>query len=193
MTRICVFTGSSPGRSDQYREVASTLGTALVEAGHSLVYGGAHVGLMGVVADAVLAAGGEAIGVLPSSLVEHEVAHEGLTELHLTDSMHERKALMAELSDAFVALPGGFGTLDEFFEALTWGQLGLHEKPCAFLNVAGYFDGLLTFIDHAVDERFLRAEQRDSLIVATDPAALLDAIARYQPTHVEKWIDRSDV
>ena len=192
-SRICVFTGSSPGRNDEYRQAAMSFGTALIEAGHGLVYGGAHVGLMGAVADAVLAAGGEVIGVLPRSLVEHEIAHQGLTELRLTDSMHERKALMAELSDAFVALPGGFGTLDEFFEALTWGQLGLHEKPCGFLNVAGYFDGLLAFIDHAVDERFLRSEQRDSIIVATDVDDLLSSIASYRPAHVEKWIDRSGI
>lgn len=191
-SRICVFTGSSPGRRDEYRDAAVSLGAKFGESGYGLVYGGAHVGLMGAVADAALAGGAEVIGVLPRSLIEHEIAHDGLTELHLTDSMHERKALMAELSDAFIALPGGFGTLDEFFEVLTWGQLGLHEKPCGFLNVAGYFDGLFEFINHAVEERFLRPEQRDSLIVATDVSELLAAITSYEPVHLDKWIDRTE-
>ncbi len=191
-SRICVFTGSSPGRRDEYRDAAVSLGAKLGESGYGLVYGGAQVGLMGAVADAALAGGAEVIGVLPRSLIEYEIAHDGLTELHLTDSMHERKALMAELSDAFIALPGGFGTLDEFFEVLTWGQLGLHEKPCGFLNVAGYFDGLFEFIDHAVEERFLRPEQRDSLIVATDVSELLAAITSYEPVHLDKWIDRTE-
>lgn len=190
ISRVCVFTGSSPGHGDEYRQAATDLGTALVEAEYDLVYGGANVGLMGVIADAVLAGGGTAIGVLPRGLMEHEVAHEGLSELHLTDSMHERKALMAELSDAFVALPGGFGTIDEFFEMLTWSQLGLHKKPCALLNIAGYFDPLLEFIDQSVRERFVAAPQRDALIVETDPAALLDALTSYEPVQVDKWLDR---
>ncbi|MDA0350702.1 MAG: TIGR00730 family Rossman fold protein [Chloroflexi bacterium] len=190
LRRICVFTGSSPGRRDDYRIAAQSLGVALAGRGTGLVYGGANVGLMGILANAALEAGGEVIGVLPESLVSHEVAHPGLTELHTVDCMHARKAMMVELSDAFVAMPGGFGTIDEFFEVLTWSQLGLHQKPCALFNIAGYFDPLLEFIDGAVRERFLAESQRDALIVEGDVPALLAAIEAFQPVYVEKWLDR---
>jgi uncharacterized protein (TIGR00730 family) len=186
-----VFTGSSPGSRVEYRQTAEALGRLLAERGIGLVYGGARVGLMGAVADATLAAGGTVIGVIPQSLVDREVAHTGLTELRVVASMHERKATMADLSDAFVALPGGFGTLEEFFEVLTWAQLGLHRKGCGLLNVAGYFDGLLAFADHAVTERFLRRDNREMVLVADDPAHLLERLARYEPPAVDKWLDRA--
>ena len=156
-----------------------------------LVYGGARVGLMGVLADAALKAGGEVIGVIPRALVAREVAHAGLTELHVVESMHERKALMADLSDGFIALPGGWGTLDELFEILTWAQLGLHQKPCGLLNVQGYFDPLLSFVDHSIDEGFVRPEYRRLFAVADAAAPLLDLLSRQTPPTVEKWIDRA--
>jgi uncharacterized protein (TIGR00730 family) len=146
---------------------------------------------MGIIADATLTAGGQAIGVIPAALVAREIAHEGLTELRIVSSMHERKALMADLSDAFIAVPGGWGTLEEFFEVLTWAQLGLHRKPCGLLNVLGYFDGLLSFLEHAVGERFLRREYASMIAVAASPAALLDRLGSYAPPAVEKWIDRA--
>ena len=191
MKRLCVFAGSSAGTRNEYRDAARGLGRALADRGIGLVYGGARVGLMGIVADTVLAAGGEAIGVIPATLVAREIAHEGLTELRIVSSMHERKALMADLSDAFVAVPGGWGTLEEFFEVLTWAQLGLHRKPCGLLNVQGYFDGLLSFLDHSVAEGFLRREYRSMIAVSASPAALLDGLASYKPPAVEKWIDRA--
>ena len=156
--------------------------------GLKLVYGGARVGLMGRVADAALAAGGEVVGVMPSLLVEKEVAHRGLTEFHEVGSMHDRKALMADLADGFVSLPGGAGTLEEVFEVWTWAQLGYHEKPVAFLNVDGYYDKLIGFVDHIVDEQFLRRQHADMLIVKDDAAALIDACRSYEPQHVTKWI-----
>jgi uncharacterized protein (TIGR00730 family) len=181
MRRICVFAGSSPGVRPVYAEVAQALGAELVQRGLGLVYGGASRGLMGVVADAALAAGGEVIGVLPRGLFEREVAHRGLTELHEVGSMHERKALMAQLSDGFIALPGGFGTCDELFETLTWAQIGIHHKPVGLLDVNDYFAKLLAFVAHASAEGFIPSAQNDLLLRATDPAALLDAFARYQP------------
>jgi uncharacterized protein (TIGR00730 family) len=190
MNRVCVFAGSSAGTRDDYQEAARALGQAMATRGIGLVYGGARVGLMGVIADAVLAAGGEAIGVIPAALVAREIAHDGLTELRIVGSMHERKALMADLSDAFVAVPGGWGTLEEFFEVLTWGQLGLHQKPCGLMNVLGYFDGLLSFLEHTVTEGFLRREYRSMIAVAASPAALLDQLASLKPPAIEKWIDR---
>ena len=190
MQRVCVFTGSSAGVRGEYRDAAHDLGRLLAQRGIGLVYGGARVGLMGAVADAALEAGGSVIGVIPEALVAKEIAHTGLTELRVVGSMHERKALMADLSDAFVALPGGWGTLEEFFEVLTWAQLGLHRKPCGLLNVAGYFDGLLTFADHAAGEGFVRREHREMMFVADTPDVLLDRMARHQPPAVEKWIDR---
>jgi uncharacterized protein (TIGR00730 family) len=190
MKRICVFCGSSPGSRPEYRAAAEELGAELVRRNIGLVYGGTSVGLMGVLADAVLKAGGEAVGVIPENLMEREVGHKGLTKLHVVRSMHERKALMADLSDAFIALPGGFGTLEEFCEVVTWSQLGLHAKPCGVLNVFGYYSPLLTMFDHAVQERFLKAENR-SLVLARDSVAeLLQALEGWRPVRVEKWLDR---
>jgi uncharacterized protein (TIGR00730 family) len=188
--RVCVFCGSSPGARPSYRDAAATLGTAIARRGLGLVYGGAHVGLMGVVADAALAAGGDVIGVLPRALQEKELAHQGLSALYVVESMHERKALMAELSDCFVALPGGIGTLEELFESWTWTQLGLHEKPCALLDVDGYYAPLQSFLDRAVAERFVRAEHRSMLLVERDAERLLDALADWRAPAVEKWIGR---
>jgi uncharacterized protein (TIGR00730 family) len=176
--RVCVFCGSSPGVREAYLAAARSLGSLLAERGIGLVYGGASVGLMGEVADAALAGGGEAIGVIPRRLVDRELAHAGLTELHVVETMHERKALMAKLSDAFVILPGGAGTLDEFFEALTWRQLGLHAKPLALLDVDGFFGPLLGLVDHLVEEGFVQAAFRAVLLVERHPAALLDRLER---------------
>ncbi len=188
--RICVFTGSSPGADPAYREAATEFGRELVLRGYGLVFGGGKVGLMGAVADSVISAGGHAIGVIPRALMAKEVAHEGLQELEIVSSMHERKQRMAELADAFVALPGGMGTLEELSEVVTWAQLGIHSKPCGLLNVEGYFDSLLAFLDHASDQRFLRREHRGIVQVAASPKALLDLLETCQPVHVRKWMDR---
>jgi len=188
MRRLCVYCGSSPGRNPAYGGAGRILGKALVERGIGLVYGGAAVGVMGQVADAVLEAGGEAIGVIPKALAIKEVAHPALTEQHVVSSMHERKAMMAELSDGFVALPGGWGTFEEIFEILTWAQLGFHAKPCGLLNVAGYYDHLHAFLDHAVEEQFVRPQYRPMVIVESDPETLLDRYAAYDPPKVRKWI-----
>ncbi len=188
MKSICVFCGSNFGERQAYEAAAVDLGAEIAGRGLTLVYGGAHVGLMGAVADAALAAGGAVIGVMPTALVEKEVAHDGLTELHEVASMHERKALMADLSDGFAALPGGAGTLEEVFEVWTWGQLGYHRKPVGFLNVDAYFDRLVEFLDHQYEERFMRREHRQMLIVDTSPQRLLDQFAAYRPPQVEKWI-----
>jgi uncharacterized protein (TIGR00730 family) len=193
MRRVCVYCGSSPGRDPAYREAAVALVHALAERGIGVVYGGAHVGLMGVVADEALAAGAEVIGVIPQALVDREIAHTGLDDLRVVGSMHERKAQMAELADAFVALPGGLGTLEELFEVATWSQLGLHVKPCGLLNVLGYYDGLAGMLDHAVSERFLRPENRAIILVEADPSAMVDALAAWEPpARVDKWIDREE-
>ena len=189
MKRLCIFAGSSAGARAEYHAAASELGRLLASRHIGLVYGGARVGLMGIVADATLAAGGEVIGVIPAGLVAKEVAHHGLTDLKVVSSMHERKALMADLSQGFIALPGGWGTLDEFFEVLTWSQLGLHHKPCGLLNVGGYFDRLLSFLDHSVNERFVRPEYRAAIAVSTSASSLLDMLASYAPPRVEKWVD----
>jgi len=186
---ICVFAGSSPGNDPALLAAASDLGTALVARGYGLVYGGASIGLMGRVADAVLTAGGRAVGVIPDFLMANEIAHRGLTELKITKSMHERKDTMASLSAGFIALPGGFGTLEEFFEVLTWAQLGLHAKPCGLLNVNGYYDFLLRFIDTAVERQFLKAKNRDMVLVAPDAESLLDRMQAYAAPAVTKWID----
>jgi uncharacterized protein (TIGR00730 family) len=188
MKRIVVFCGSSPGRLPEYTAAAGELGRLLAERGIGLVYGGASIGMMGAVADAALAAGGEVIGVIPRRLTESEIAHGGLTELHVVETMHERKAMMAELSDAVIALPGGSGTLDELFEMITWSQLGLHRKAIGLLDVADYWQGLLAFLDHMVAERFIWAEHRDALVVSRDAAALLDELAAYEPRLREKWV-----
>jgi uncharacterized protein (TIGR00730 family) len=190
MKRICVFAGSSGGCRPEYRSAAVELGRLLAAQGLGLVYGGARIGLMGALADSVLSGGGEVIGVIPKALVSKEVAHEGLSRLRIVGSMHERKALMADLADGFVAIPGGWGTLEEFFEILTWAQLGFHDKPTGLLNVHGYFDGLLSFIGHSIDQGFVRPEYRAMISVATDPRDLLDLLATYEPPAVEKWIDQ---
>lgn len=191
MGRICVFSGSSNGRRPAYRTAATLLGQTLVSRGYELVYGGARVGLMGAVADAVLADGGHVIGVIPQALVEREVAHTGLPDLRVVSSMHERKALMSELSDGFIALPGGWGTIEELFEVLTWGQLGLHRKPCGLLNVEGYYDPLMPFLRHGFDEQFVRTAFERMLLVSDSPAALLDAFASFEPPAQAKWMDRA--
>ena len=174
MKRICIFCGSSAGRDPSYLESARLMANALVENGIGVVYGGARIGIMGEVADTVLAGGGEVYGVIPQGLVEKEIAHNGLTELRVVDSMHERKFLMAEWSDGFIALPGGIGTLEEIFEALTWSQLGLHSKPCGLLNTAGYYDQLCSFLDHALQEQFVKPQHRELLQVEADPQQLIE-------------------
>ena len=191
MTRICVFAGSSTGENKRHRDAAVALADELARRGVELVYGGGCIGLMGVIADAMLARGGRVTGVIPHTLMVREVGHRGLTDLKVVDSMHERKALMAELSDGFIALPGGFGTLEELFEILTWAQLGLHGHPCGVLNVDGYFDGLFEFLDHAVAEGFVRNAHRQMLLVDDDPRRLLDAFSQYRAPALAKWLDRS--
>jgi uncharacterized protein (TIGR00730 family) len=191
--RICVFCGSSPGARPAYAEAAAELGRLLVSEGIGVVYGGGAVGLMGVLADAVLAEDGEIVGVIPQALVEREIGHPGVADMRVVGSMHERKALMADLSDAFVALPGGLGTLEELFEVYTWAQLGLHRKPCGLLDVEDYFAGIVRFLDHAVEERFLPEQHRSMLIVDHDPRALLDRVRGYEPSAVQpKWLDRDE-
>lgn len=186
--RLCVFCGSSAGQDPVYLETARLLGETLARSGIELVYGGASVGLMGAVADAVLADGGRVIGVMPQALVDKEIAHAGLSDLRVVGSMHERKAMMAELSDGFIALPGGLGTFEELFEVWTWAQLGYHKKPCALLNVAGFYDKLADFLDDVVERGFVKPIHRAMLIVNDEPAALIDAIRAYEPPKVEKWI-----
>lgn len=188
MKNICVYCGSSPGRLEAYADGARALAQALVARDLGLVYGGASIGLMGLVADTVLQLGGRAVGVIPHALARKEVAHKSLTELHITQSMHERKTLMAELSDGFIAMPGGIGTFEEIFEVWTWAQLGIHAKPCGLLNVAGYYDGLTRFLDHAAEEQFLKPQHRGVLIVEQEPVALLDRFAAYQAPSVQKWL-----
>ncbi len=189
MRRICVFCGSNAGARREYAQAARALAAVLVERKLGIVYGGGNVGMMGVLADAALERGGEVTGVIPRTLVDKEVAHRGVTELLIVESMHERKALMNDLSDAFIALPGGFGTLDEFFEVLTWSQLGFHGKPCALLNVAGYYDRMLAMLDHAVAERFLRPAHRELVIADTDPSRLLQRLSAFSPAPKGKWGD----
>jgi uncharacterized protein (TIGR00730 family) len=191
MRRICVYCGSSVGGRPVYADAARALGAALGRRGLGLVFGGGKVGLMGVLADAALAAGAEVDGVIPAHLRAREVGHDGLTRLHVVASMHERKARMADLADAFVAMPGGLGTLEELAEVATWSQLGLHEKPIALLDVDGYWAPLVAFLDHAVAERFVRPEHRGLVIVERDPERMLAALAAWRPVPVEKWIDRA--
>ncbi len=188
MKRVCVFCGSSPGRDPRYRDAASRLARTLVARRLGLVFGGGSVGLMGVLADAVLGAGGEAIGVIPHGLAAREVAHRGLRDLRVVPSMHARKSLMAELSDAFLALPGGFGTFEELFEVITWAQLGIHRKPIGLLNAGGYYDGLIGFLDHAVAEGFVSVENRGLVQVADTPEALLDRLAAHRQGAGPEWI-----
>ncbi|KRT71413.1 MAG: hypothetical protein XU13_C0049G0014 [Candidatus Rokubacteria bacterium CSP1-6] len=193
MKRVCVFCGSRNGTRDQYVAAARRTGEALARRGIGLVYGGGGIGLMGVLADAAVSAGGDVIGVIPKALMAREVAHRGLPDLRVVASMHERKALMAELADAFVALPGGFGTLEEFCEALTWAQLGIHRKPCGLLNVEGFFDPLLSLFDHAVRERFVSPDHRSLVVVEEDPERLLDALSRWEPPALERWMGREEI
>jgi len=188
MKAVCVYCGSSPGERPDYVDGARALGRAIAGRGATLVYGGARVGLMGAVADAALAAGGRVVGIIPEALVAKEIAHPGLTELHVVASMHARKTMMADLSDGFVALPGGVGTLEEIFEMWTWAQLGHHVKPCALLDVAGYWRKLVAFLDHQVEEGFVRPAHREMLAVDHDPERLLARMERYEAPVVPKWI-----
>ncbi|CAG1771802.1 pyrimidine/purine-5'-nucleotide nucleosidase [uncultured bacterium] len=186
MNQICVFCGSNPGADPEYIQATRELGRVLAARHLTLIYGGARVGMMGELANSVLEAGGQVIGVIPQSLAD-KVAHTGLSDLRIVNSMHERKALMAELADGFVVLPGGFGTLEEFFEVLTWSQLGLHHKPCGLLNVNQYYQRLAEFLDYAVTRQFIKAEHRDMLLIDDDPGKLLDKFDDYQPPLVDKW------
>jgi uncharacterized protein (TIGR00730 family) len=188
--RLCVFCGSSMGKRSVYRAAAETLGAIFVDRGIELVYGGGNIGLMGVVADTVLAHGGRVTGVIPESLMAREVGHLGLTDLRIVGSMHERKSLMSDLSDGFIALPGGFGTIEEFCEVVTWSQLGIQSKPCGLLNVEDYFAPLLSLFDQAVREEFLREENRRLVLDDPDPARLLEKMATFEPEPVPKWIGR---
>lgn len=190
MKSVCVFCGSSSGANGVYLETARELGRIMAGQGVRLVYGGADVGLMGVVADAALEAGGEVVGVIPDFLQRKELAHKGLTELVTVDSMHERKAKMADLSDGFIALPGGMGTLEEFCEVVTWAQLGLHKKPCGLLNAAGYYAPLMEFFERMTTERFVKEAHKNLVLAASSPAALLETMRDFKPVTVEKWIDR---
>lgn len=191
LKNICVYCGSSPGRLPTYAEGARALAAALVERGIGLVYGGSNLGVMGVLADEVLRLGGRVTGVIPETLVEKEAGHNGLSELRVTRSMHERKALMAELSDGFIALPGGLGTLEEILEIWTWAQLSLHEKPCGLLNTGGYYDRLGDFLDHARDEGFVRAQHREMMMVDDDPRRLLLRFDGYVAPPPTRWVERS--
>ncbi|MFQ5650192.1 MAG: TIGR00730 family Rossman fold protein [bacterium] len=190
MNTICVYCGSSPGARPDYRAEAENLGQLLARRKIGLVYGGSNVGIMGMLADSVLASGGHVTGVIPKFLVDKEVAHPALSDQRIVDSMHERKMLMADLADGFIALPGGLGTLEEFFEALAWSQLGLHRKPCGLLNVTDYFTHLIRFLDHAVEQRFLAQAHRAMVLVAEGAETLLQKLISYQPPLIEKWLDR---
>jgi uncharacterized protein (TIGR00730 family) len=190
MQRLCIFCGSSVGARPVYAEAARQVGALLAQRNLGLVYGGGSVGLMGVAADGALAAGGEVIGVIPEFLFQREIEHKGVTEMRVVGTMHERKTIMADLADGFMALPGGYGTLDEFCEIITWAQLGLHRKPVGLLNVAGYFDSFLAFLDHTTAEGFVQPEYRALVLDDTDPASLLDRLRAYQPPPVVKWMDK---
>jgi len=191
MKAICVFCGSSTGDDAVFADAARSLARVLTEREIKLVYGGGSVGLMGVVADAVLAAGGHVTGVIPRMLWEREVGHRSLSDLRIVETMHERKAMMAELSNGFIAMPGGIGTLEEFFEIWTWAQLGVHRKPCGLLNTAGYFDPILSMIDTMIRRRFLKEDYREMVLVESEPAALLARMETYTPIEVAKWMDRA--
>jgi uncharacterized protein (TIGR00730 family) len=188
---ICVFTGSRPGKRSDYANAARQIGRELVGRGYGLVYGGGNVGLMTIVADAVLECQGHVTGVIPEALVDKEVVHRGLSDLRIVHSMHERKAMMAELSDGFVALPGGIGTMEEFFEVLSWAQLGMHRKPCGLLNVAGYYQPIVQFLDYAVEQDFLRPKHRALLIVEAESGRLLDRFEQFIATHETRRFDRT--
>ena len=192
MRKLCVFCGSSAGRESGYTALAVQLAHELAQRNIGIVYGGGRVGLMGALADAALAAGGQVIGVMPQALIDREIAHRGLTELRVVGSMHQRKALMAELADGFIALPGGIGTLEELFEVWSWAQLGFHRKPCGLLDVDGFFDPLIQFLDHLVTAGFVRPAHRAMLLLATSPADLLAQFAGYEAPKVGKWITRAE-
>jgi len=193
MKRVCVYCGSSTGNQPIYREMAEAMGALLARRGIGLVYGGGNVGLMGIVADAALAGGGDVTGVIPRALADREIAHAGVTDLRVVDSMHTRKALMAELSDAFIAMPGGVGTFEEFFEAVTWTQLGVHRKPCGLLNVGGFYTPLAAFIDQAVTEGFIKPIHRAMIVVDDDPERLLNSLAAIKLPDVPKWIKKDEI
>lgn len=193
MKSICVYCGSSPGRQSIYADAADSLAESLVKRNLRLVYGGAGIGIMGRLADQVLQLGGEVIGVIPKALAHKEIAHANLTELHITQSMHERKMLMAELSDGFIALPGGIGTLEELFEIWTWAQLGFHHKPCGLLNVAGYYDALIQFLANMQQEQFVKPQQHDLLMIETDADRLLQRYERYQSPVAKQWLSQQDI
>ena len=190
MKRICIYCGSNSGRLGVYSDAAESLGVEIADRNITLVYGGASVGLMGIIADTVLRRGGRVIGVIPKSLVDKEVAHPGLSDLRVTSSMHERKQQMAEMSDGFVALPGGIGTLEELFEMWTWSQLGFHKKPIGLLNIQSYFESMLAFLRHSVDQGFVKQDHLEMLIVSSSPSSLIDSMIDYVPTSVSKWQDR---
>ena len=189
LQRLCVYAGSNTGSRPEYAAGAAALARTMAARGIGLVYGGGKVGLMGVLADTILAEGGEAIGVIPQALMDREVGHGGLTELRVVASMHERKALMAELAGGFVAVPGGIGTLEELIEVFTWSQLGIHAKPCGVLDTLGFYSGLSGFLDHMVTEGFLRSQHRANMLSAADPGELIDRLEAWEPVHVAKWLD----
>ena len=192
LNSLCIYCGSSPGRSGSYTGAAIAMAEALVSRNIHLVYGGAGIGIMGILADNVLRLGGEAIGVIPKALAHKEVAHANLTELHITQSMHERKMLMAELADGFIAMPGGIGTLEELFEIWTWAQLGIHRKPCGLLNVDGYFDSLIAFLDQVLAEQFVKPQHHAMLLVESIPDVLLDRFNSYQAPDIKHWVDKDE-
>ena len=192
MRNICVFCGSQSGTDLRYRRAAIELGGLLAQRGHGLVYGGGHVGLMGIIADAVMQAGGTVTGVIPKPMTERELAHETVTKLYVVSSMHERKALMASLSDGFIALPGGFGTLEELFEVIAWAQLGIHRKPIGLLNVGGFFGALISFVDYMVVEGFVKSKYRDLFVTAERPADLLDALQKHQLPPTRRWLTEKE-
>ena len=192
MRNICVFCGSQSGTDPRYRQIAVELGRLLAQRGDGLVYGGGHVGLMGAIADAVLEAGGAVTGVIPKPMTDRELAHETVTKLYVVSSMHERKALMASLSDAFIAMPGGYGTLEELFEVIAWAQLGIHRKPIGVLNAAGYFDALISFVDKMVAEGFIKSKYRGLFVTAEQPLALLDALQHHQMPATRRWLTEEE-
>ena len=193
MKRICVFCGSNNGANPIYLETAESVGKFLAKKNIELVYGGGRVGLMGKVADTVMANGGTVIGIIPQSLATKEIAHQGLTELHIVNSMHERKAMMAELADGFIALPGGFGTFEEFCEIVTWAQLGIHQNPCGLLNINGFYDNLIALINFSTTENFIRAEHRRLVLVESAVEKLFDLMKDFQPPVIEKWLDKKSI
>ena len=190
MNSVCVFCGASPGKRPVYLDAARRVGRTLAARGMKMVYGGGSVGMMGAVADACMEAGGEVIGVITQRLQDLEVGHPGLTQMHIVETMHQRKAMMAELADGFVSLPGGVGTLEEMFEVFTWAQLEIHSKPCGLLNVEGYYDRLYEFLEHVVEERFLLREHGEMLLLGEDIDALLERMMAFEPVQLEKWVDR---